>query len=286
MPAAGAVSADEQKSTVSFNEYDLIQTLQASPINKLERQGHSQEEIMEIKGALLETKLVKRASLSQDKLRGLGYTADEISILKEIETTGQVDLSEAQLRAIAGTCTGTIVPNSAGKSEYRVSYEWEWDHAPVICYKDSFAIRWEAMGSDGLPVDSTAGSLTVGYVEYYDYDGYFSAIETLQPNRNNIEFNVVKFDFRVGSGTPEVSTYAKRGSGHVQIQKDAGVTRDFYYLKVGALYGHTVVNIGFPSLSVSAGGIGIGFSGGLSTDNIGGDKCKIDLNNQKTAISG
>ena len=72
MPVAGAVSADEQKSTVSFNEYDLIQTFRASPTNKLERQGYSQEVIMEIKGALLETKLVKRASLSQDKLRGLG----------------------------------------------------------------------------------------------------------------------------------------------------------------------------------------------------------------------
>lgn len=286
MPAASAAAAGESRVTASFNEYDMIKTLRTVSNEILEEEGYSQDEIIEIKGNSFEARILERASLPADNLSRLGYTSDQIRILKEVDITGQVNLSDDQLRAITGTCTGWISPVTASKSEYRISYEWEWDHAPIICYKDSFAVRWEAIGTNGLPVDSTAGYLTSGYVNYYDDSGYYIGVEKISPSKENIGFNVVQFNFNVGSGTATDPVYAMSGSANVQIQKDQGITRDFYYLKVSGLYGHTVANIGAPSVSVSDGGISLSFSGGIKTDNIAGDKCKIDLNNKRTTISG
>lgn len=47
------------------------------------------------------------------------------------------------------------------------------------------------------------------------------------------------------------------------------------HIFVGGLYGHTLVGIGSPSVSVSAGSIGISFTGNTSTDPIASRKATI-----------
>lgn len=60
------------------------------------------------------------------------------------------------------------------------------------------------------------------------------------------------------------------------LKNDDSVKNKINYIKVAALYGHTILGFDFPSISLSpSGAISIGFSGNLSIDAIGGHKVKI-----------
>lgn len=133
-------------------------------------------------------------------------------------------------------------------------------------------------------VDSYAGYLTHSMVNYYDTLGRIADCVMIQPI-NGLEFNTVQFNIPMSFAGGD--TVALDGSVQLQVQKNASQARDFEYVKFSAIYGHTILNIGFPSLSVdNHGGVGIGFSGGLNTDNVGGDMCMIDIHKIKTPIKG
>lgn len=68
------------------------------------------------------------------------------------------------------------------------------------------------------------------------------------------------------------------------LERDSAVNRDIYYIKVCGVYGHTLVNIGAPSVSFSPNSIGFSFSGGLSTDNLGIKKYRLFIDGRKVAI--
>lgn len=282
MPIANAAEAEPLNTAVVFNEYDLYVSLQSCTDNELTEQGYLAEDIALIRANLIEEKLLERAALSEETLCAYGYTLDEVALLKEINESGKVTLTETELRGLTGTCTGNISATTASASEFRISYNWKWDHAPIVCYKDSVAVRWEAHDAYGV-VDSYAGYLTNSIVNYYDTMGNLDDCIMLQPIKG-LEFNTVQFN--INMSYENLDYVALDGMVSVQILKNASQARDFEYVKVSAIYGHTILNIGFPSLSIDKGGIGIGFSGGLNTDNVGGDMCMIDIHKRKTQIKG
>ena len=58
----------------------------------------------------------------------------------------------------------------------------------------------------------------------------------------------------------------------------SGVSANIDCIFVAGLYGHTVVGIGAPSVSVSKGSFGISFTGNTSIDEIAGRKATIYRN--------
>ncbi len=282
-----AETVDSADTTFVINEYDMYLELQECNDEDLVEKGYTEEEIYVIKNELddvIEERLIKRAALSEETLAAYGYTSAEIAKLKEIDRTKTVNLTEAELRGLAGKCYGKINPISASDSEFRVEYRWNWDPAPFVCYKDSVAMRWEAIAIDGEVVDTYAGYLTSAFVNYYDSLDGFSEIRKLEPI-NDLDFNTVKFNILMTDVGDE--TIALDGSVSLQIQRQPYLTRSIQYVKFSALYGHTILNIGFPSLSADdKGGIGMSFSGGLNTDNVAGEKCIIDIYKNKTPIKG
>lgn len=62
-----------------------------------------------------------------------------------------------------------------------------------------------------------------------------------------------------------------------------GLTRTIYCLKVSGVYGHTIVNIGAPTVSFGAGldRVAISFTGGLNTENLGIKKYRLYTDGKK-----
>ena len=88
------------------------------------------------------------------------------------------------------------------------------------------------------------------------------------------------------NGPSSDPNYALSGSLSTTIRRDPGITREIYYLKICGCYGHSIINVGAPSVSYTPGetNISISFSGGLSVDNLGIKKYKIFTNMKKEAI--
>ena len=93
-------------------------------------------------------------------------------------------------------------------------------------------------------------------------------------NSLNIQFDEAeKFQ---SSTTMTEEAYAGNGYVRVSVKVEPEVHNSISYLKVAALYGHTTVGVGSPSISLSpAGSISISFSGTSVIDSIAGDKVKI-----------
>ena len=75
----------------------------------------------------------------------------------------------SEVYGLAGVLTAEIVCTSASASKYNVYYRWSWDHAPFVNAVDAVGIRWVAIASDGLPVDTFAFSseASIRYTYFY-----------------------------------------------------------------------------------------------------------------------
>lgn len=95
-------------------------------------------------------------------------------------------------------------------------------------------------------------------------------------NSLNIQFDEAE-NFQ-SSTTMTEEAYAGNGYVRVSVKVEPEVHNSISYLKVAALYGHTTVGVGSPSIGLSpAGTISISFSGTINSviDSIAGDKVKI-----------
>lgn len=257
-----------QMQQLQVNEFDLYNAIKKLPEAVLLENGYSEDVIEEIKSVDYKELVYQRARLSDNELRVMGYTESEVEMLRNYNGT------EAETGLIAGTLTGKINCLSASASEYKIEYAWEWDHSPLVMATDAMGMRWIAIASDGLPVDVSAyNSVAEIYLspspspmskKYYPTDSNFA---------NETDFNALTCTFAIQIGSFSVLS----GKMTTTIKKDASVTRNIQYLKVCGVYGHTVANIGAPSVSFTSGStsIGISFTGGLNTDNIGIKKYKI-----------
>lgn len=282
MPVAEAY--ESSKSTFGVSEYDYFQALAKRSEDDLMEDGYTREVVEKIKSISFEKLIYERAFLSDAELSELGYDAKKIAMFHDIRENGIASINENNARALAGTCTGDIDFISWSSSEIRLSYEWEWDHCPFVTYIDSFGVRWAAIGTNGAVIDTTAGYLTSAYVIYYANGGGISTSKRMD-FEENMEFNTVSASFPVSDYI--LDTWAKQGDIYLQIEKDPSVTAEIAYVKMAGLYGHSIINIGAPAISVgtSDGAISFSFSGGLNIDNIAGCKYKFYSDGRKVSIA-
>lgn len=144
--------------------------------------------------------------------------------------------------------------------------------------KDSAAMRWLAYDTNGYELDLIKTSETVNIDYYWNATYKFSRTGSQEPN---LEFNSINVQFEEAElfQSPTTMTeqaYAKSGTIKVSLKVDDSVSNQINYIKVAALYGHTIIGANFPSISLSpTGSISISFSGNLSINKIGGHKVKI-----------
>lgn len=280
---AFAVSSETFGEIELYNEYEYIKLIENSSDSELQGMGVSTQEADKIIEDFKEG-LVARASLSVPELTALGYTQDEIDLLYEFRD-GET-LSDAELRAVTGTCTGKFQRNYVLGSQAQFGYIWTWDHCPIITLSDASAMRWIAYDVSGkeIGVNVTGKYLKVNYYykgigtsNIFEFTGPGSEQSGLDFNSVNMQFSVIQFKANPNGTTLEC--YAKSGSVTVNVEVPQGVKTQIHHIMVAGLYGHTTVGIGSPSISVAPHSIGISFTGNLQIDQIAGRKATIYKDN-------
>lgn len=274
-----ALAADYQNESVIgttyTNEYDYIMSIQNANANELSEMGLSVDDAAAIVEAF-ETALHERASLPEETLIGYGYTEDEISALRLYNA--RAVLTSEDMRAITGTCTGEITASYLTDTKATFKYAWEWDHAPIMKLTDSAAMRWLAFDSNGYDFDVTKTSAITRINYYWNGSKQFYRTGTEEPD---LEFNSINIQFdesELFQSSTTMTEEAYAGDGYIQIsvKVEPEVDNTISYLKVAALYGHTTIGMGPPSISLSPlGDISISFNGNVSIDPVGAAKVKI-----------
>lgn len=284
-----AAEQTEVVQTTYTNEYDYILAIQELNREELAEIGMTPNDVADTVEAFYKA-VDERISLPEETLIGYGYTPEKIELMKSYNTSTftsrDTSLSDAQLRGIAGVCTGTLSSSYCSSRLVNFTYSWSWDHAPFVKLSDSAAVRWAAYDSNGHEIDVTKYSQRTD-INYYwgttykfDRDGTQEA--NLDFNAINLQFDITEI-FTSNIGIRE-EAYAKDGSIFAALKVEPEVTNNISYVKVAALYGHTLIGIGSPSISLSVpAGISIGFSGNASTDPIAGDKVKISIGDNSTS---
>ncbi len=254
------------------NEFDLYNTIINTPEAVLLEQGYTSGQIETFKAVDFEDLIYQRAQLADSKLKAMGYSEEEIYLLRNY------DGSYAETRALAATLSADIVVIGTTDSYGGIiRYEWSWNHSPVTA-TDAVGLRWIAVGQDGGTVDVSANLSSAGI--YYN-DGVSTREINYLPSDSNFSsetaFNALTCTFPMRIGHGEQEWFADSGFLQTYISRDSGLTRGIYYLKVCGVYGHTIINIGAPTVSFTPGelDVGISFTGGLSTSNLGVVKYRI-----------
>lgn len=284
--AADMAMADSETAEVStYNEYDYIMALKNAPAQQNAAQNNSDvaEEIRAFEEAFAE-----RAALPDETLEQLGYSSDEIHLLRRY-ASGEA-LTDSEMRAATATCTGVITKQGFSGRLVMFTYTWTWNKCPAITLKDAYAMRWRAFDSnihDLAGIEPTAPmeakiKYYVGQTHYETINGKFQS--DLDVNSVNVQLEVTRPAYYDAAGL-QVNSYAKTGYVKVTVGISKPTGNEIYYMHVSALYGHTTLGASFPSLSIGyPPSIALSFSGNLVIENIAGHKVRIDRSPGCTTI--
>lgn len=284
-------AAEQSSSTIHlepYNEYSYIQTLQECSPKELEEIGITKQEaesiVLKFENALLE-----RALLPDSELQAYGYNNSEIALFRAY-ANGQ-PLSSSELYSLGSTCNGDLIRNHCSPKGASFTYKFTWDRCPIMMLSDSAALRWIAYdeNSNDIGVEQSSWSMLVEY----HYKGNAAsdgspalAFTRLGSNQPNLDFNTLNMQFPVyqthSSDNGIISDcYAKTGTVTVTVKLSSGSKEDIHHIYIAGLYGHTLVGVGSPSVSVSPGSVGISFTGNTSTDAIASRKGTINCTSSK-----
>lgn len=275
---AACSTASEPVYVTYTNEYEYAQLLESATEVELGALGLTQEEADEYLLTFKEA-LDARAALSEEELLGMGYTEEEIDIFKRY-AAGDA-LSDAELTAISGTCTGELCCLRGSKKNVKFYYHWKWSGLPLISLSDSAAVAWHAYDSKGYEINVLeTHSSTIAYYRLTDvYDHNSSPTE-----EKGLTFDAINVQFSMTETTSDLygnknKLYAKYGTISVELTVDSSVDNSINYVLVAAIYGHTEIGLSLPSVGVSFDGMpSISFSGNKVITTLAADKMKINKN--------
>lgn len=279
---SGASASNYPPTMASFNEYDYIELLEESTSEDLDDIGITMQEAENIISEF-ENALFERASLPESDLRAYGYNDSEIELLHAY-ANGQ-ELSTAELRAVSSTCTGEISRGYVTATTANFTYKWTWDRCPVITLSDASAMKWIAYDSNDQEIGVQQTSVRMNVHYYYKGNAAMEGGKMFDmdgENEPNLDFNVLNMKFPVSLAYSSQSgiifdCYSKTGEVTVSVKIPDGSTQNqsIHHIFIAGLYGHTLVGIGSPSVSISAGSIGISFTGNTSIDSIASRRATI-----------
>lgn len=271
--SACAVEEASTEGTTFFNEYDYIETLRQSTPQELEEAGLSEQNVYNIIKTY-EDDLKEKSGMSDEELRAYGYSDEEIALLREYANGAELEPEE--MRNLGSTCTGELSCQWITPSAAQFTYTWTWNRCPAIRLADSSALRWIAYNAEDMEigVEQTSSSMLIDYHIKVTGDGEGPyAYTSLGENEPNIDFNTLNMQFNPTGATTGTSgimfdCYSKVGKVSVAIRVPSGVDQTIDHIFVAGLYGHTVLGVGAPSVSVTRGSCSISFSPSIGVDPI------------------
>ena len=237
--------------SVSYSEYDVYKKLMSTSDEVLADEGFSPEEIEEIRSFSLESAFLERAQLDENSLKVLGYTDEQIRILKRYNGEPITDSSEI-LRA-ASSCTGELAVYSTSGTAMYYGYKWTWSSLPLKALGERVALSWRGIDAGGYTINASATSKS-GYVNYYStLTGQLYDQPTLSVRAADIfdgcyaDYEMIRYISNASDGT--TSVWAKEGILNVRIVPDGSTP--FNLIKTYGAIGHQTSRV---SLGFSVGG--------------------------------
>lgn len=199
------------------------------------------------------TKAFKAHSLlDETELGNIGYTAEQVNILKTFSGT------DAEMQALAATCTITLnidyvtYSSSTGRTKSRFDYTFRWGSVPAFGMTDMVAVGWN---------------------DYWGVTGHTGSITYKHINSGATKYQSPTYKAEGGAGVSHKFSckiednyyYASQGTGIFVVEITG--RKD---LHVKASYGHKQIIVGTPGVTIGfgvsgvSGGISISFTGGLS----------------------
>ena len=231
-------SQNKSEKVLIINEYDYINSIKNANYIQLKNLNLSQIDISKIKSIDYKAEILKRKQLDNQILTSMGYSENEIKILKNFSG------SEAEMQALAGELYYTSKKdhhyyNSSNKTTYAgYTMRFTWTKTPIMQFSDIIAASW----SEGFLVNKTSSKVLLTYKlrdgSYYN-----------KKAKNNLELNTFSSKFEVSNTVPYTPHYfIKSGKLTLRLYKKGRIKNIACVMK----YGHTILNVK-PSISISNG---------------------------------
>ena len=228
---AGEVEASEYEkinlSSVNANEYLTMKELANSSDIKLISEGYTENEIKEIRDYknIYEKHIRDLSNLDESVLKAHGYSSAQINDIKNFNG------SESQMIRAAASCNinashSNFTALDGDLTRGKVTFSWVWTGVPAYKLTDIVAFTWNSW------VVSSYGS-TVGYYNVNTGASVSSKSATFSTQKHGTDGG--KFTFKMTNGD---GTYAKSGSGYLNVKSDTYCAKNIYYYFE---YGHSKV---------------------------------------------
>lgn len=253
-------SAKEQGNT--FSEYEYYLALKNASQWELSAAGYSDEDIDLIKSGEIEAELCaeifRRAEMSEKNLADLGYSANEIKVLKSL--SGNESLEQLSTYGILASCTiyneldQYYYLSSQNKTYFKVAIGWEWSKCPLNRFTECVAFSWNQDYSLVDTVSADGLDCNVINLEYYHMDTeVLRASSSVGVVENNINYSYAEFNLLGGGGA--LVNYAKSGYAVIGLCQSGYVQNSKFHVE----YAHSILGI-TPSPTLSS-GLDFSFSG-------------------------
>lgn len=150
----------------TFNEYDMALNLKSQNKNTLQTAGYTTKMIDEMANGGIERELMARAQMKDEELYAMGYTPNEISILRDYDGSPIED--NPQLRAATATLTGSISKISASDSTASAMFNFSWSKKPLVILaqvSDMLSCGWSGtnQGNEECQMIYSSSSCVIKY---------------------------------------------------------------------------------------------------------------------------
>lgn len=277
IPDAYATSSPDYKVySTKYREYDAVKKLQSMTDSELKAQGLSPADIVMLRNFSFEEALLERASYSYSELLAMGYTSQQIALLKAYD--GSPLNANSPVLAATATCTGSFsyVGYSTSTSTIKIRYNFTWSSVPFYGYTDAVGVSWRAVNPNAevIVVQADYKSASINY--YSTSTGAYK--ETRYPSGfspiTGFDGQYVQYSTKIDVDTQSdgtVAIWAKSGS--VRLNLTPLGTNTINAVQVYGAVGHRVI----------AGTTSIGFSAGEDASFSFSYTPAIAFNNEGTA---
>lgn len=139
-----ASEGDSKTKSVTVNEYEMLQSLSKNSTEQLAKLGYSSAEAKQIENYQEEYKnhLKKIAALDDELLKEMGYTSEQIEILRTYDGSEEATIILAATLNISVTAGSVTYYTSKNYTDASVSYSFSWSGEPLFKGTDIVGIAW------------------------------------------------------------------------------------------------------------------------------------------------
>lgn len=216
------------------NEYDTIVKIKTQSKDSLLAKGISSQAIDAITNGQVEKELFARSQMTDSELTQMGYSAYEISILRNYD--GSPLEKNPQLRAVSAEVIGTISKVASANYYATARFDFYWTAKPIVILasaKDYITCKWSGTSKNNIKCEMkyATGNCSITYSD--------GTKKTYPPA---VKDSLLWVQSAVLQSTKNSATgnYLKSGSMSVQVQEHE-IVRNLAATEFTFHYGHSTI---------------------------------------------